>query len=336
MGSGYTRGRGSILWNGNNAGTVSISRAGTFRKDFTIPSGAPPGVYTITVCWGVPCSTGEFAQRASVNFKVIRPSSPPQLTVEPNSGYAGDVVVLEGSNYSPGRGSIFWNGNTAGTVSISRAGTLRENLTIPEEASPGDYTISVTDESKQKADTTFTVKGRPQPPQLSVNPGSGHAGTVVTLEGRNYTPGSGSILWNGKKVRPLTIPRTGTFSEVFTVPKGTSPHDYTISIIDELKHKANVDFTVTEPPPPILTDLLVTDKSFQTEKETVKPGEYFWIKATAESGTPGIVDRVNVKIYPQGEEDTQLIEVELVETGPDTLEFRSPPEGILVVNKDTK
>ncbi len=79
-----------------------------------------------------------------------------------------------------------------------------------------------------------------------------------------------------------------------------------------------------------LSSITITDETFRNELQKVMPGGRFWISAKGSVGNSDIVDRVRVSVYPEEAEESEWIEVELVETGLDTLEFHSSPEGILV------
>ena len=80
-----------------------------------------------------------------------------------------------------------------------------------------------------------------------------------------------------------------------------------------------------------LFDLMVTDRSYTKNISDIEPGDLIWIKTKAHNGRTGVEDTVRVFVYPQGEE-SKGIEVKLTETGPNTLEFRSPAEGVLVAS----
>ena len=69
-GSGFTPGTGTLRWDGADQKTVNINQNGGFSTSFKIPNGAAPGGHTITVCWGSPCTGGEFEESASTSFKV--------------------------------------------------------------------------------------------------------------------------------------------------------------------------------------------------------------------------------------------------------------------------
>ncbi len=80
-----------------------------------------------------------------------------------------------------------------------------------------------------------------------------------------------------------------------------------------------------------LSSITITDETFRNELQKVMPGGRFWISAKGSGGNSDIVERVRVSVYSEEAGESEWIEVELVETGPDTLEFHSSPEGILVV-----
>lgn len=82
-GSGFTGGfSAAIRWEGTDLQKFTMPKNGSFSEEITIPSGASPGPYTISVCSN--CGGGEFEESASVGFKVTEPS-PPTSTPEPTS-----------------------------------------------------------------------------------------------------------------------------------------------------------------------------------------------------------------------------------------------------------
>ncbi len=114
IGSGYAPGNypGTIRWNGSEVATLNIPDGGAFSEDFTIPTSAPVGDHTVTVCSLNPCGTGEFEQLASAPFAVRDAYLPNQVflpmvvkpgaaTTEPFS-YTIDSSVTPMQNELPG------------------------------------------------------------------------------------------------------------------------------------------------------------------------------------------------------------------------------------------
>jgi serine protease len=67
---GYT---GSVLWDGGAEDTFDIPEGGAFSIPFEIPDLNPAGVYTITICAGSPCYTGDTEQKTKAPFEVDEP-----------------------------------------------------------------------------------------------------------------------------------------------------------------------------------------------------------------------------------------------------------------------
>ena len=159
-----------------------------------------------------------------IPLEPIQPPPPPrpkpQVRVDPGQGCANDEVMLTGGGFTPGdyRGSILWDNSKAASRPIPRGGTFEVKYTIPKKSPLGNHTITVADELGQRASVNFKVIRPLPPPKLGVNPGSGYAGALVTLEGSNYSPGRGSVLWNGSNVDTVPISRAGTFGKGFTIP----------------------------------------------------------------------------------------------------------------------
>ena len=80
-----------------------------------------------------------------------------------------------------------------------------------------------------------------------------------------------------------------------------------------------------------LNSITITDSTFMNELESVTTGDCIWVKAKASSGCPDIRDHFEVTLSPE-DDPTITTRVMLSETGPDTLEFRSPAEGVLVAS----
>jgi hypothetical protein len=68
------------------------------------------------------------------------------------------------------------------------------------------------------------------PPALSASPASGVVGQQVALFGSGYTPGPGTIRWDGADAAQVTIPQTPSFTVPFTIPLDTAFGAHTITL----------------------------------------------------------------------------------------------------------
>jgi hypothetical protein len=89
-------------------------------------------------------------------------------------------------------------------------------------------------------------------PMVSVSPQSGPPGSVVTVSGHTFTPGPGSILWDGAELTPLAIDTDGAFSVEITIPADAAPGEHEIAACggedcagDGAAEHASAAFTVT-------------------------------------------------------------------------------------------
>lgn len=112
-----------------------------------------------------------------------------------------------------------------------------------------------------------------QEESLSVNPTSDPPGSLVTLNGSGYTPGTdASILWDGSERETFTVPEGGSFSRSFQIPSGASPGEHQITVCAgcgqvEFEETASVSFTVVAPP----TNTPIPTNTPRSPKPTLTP-----------------------------------------------------------------
>ncbi|MCP4362324.1 MAG: hypothetical protein GY796_30325 [Chloroflexi bacterium] len=101
-------------------------------------------------------------------------------------------------------------------------------------------------------------------PTLNVSPGSGLAGSTVTLTGSGYIPGGydGTLRWDGADRAIFPIPDGGSFSISFTIPASASLGVHTITACSgspcftgEFEQLASASFEVTPQVPAIEADV---------------------------------------------------------------------------------
>jgi hypothetical protein len=140
-GNGFTPGTASILWDGEKVQNFIIPPSRTFTIGFTIPSRAAAGSHTVSVCWGSPCASGEFDERASAEIEVIPLPPPPAgdfdieiLAVEVTQGVRGNIPT---SSKSPSGGLELTPDNTMATHVANRRTIVRVYPSISIDAGGG-------------------------------------------------------------------------------------------------------------------------------------------------------------------------------------------------------
>ncbi|SNC61671.1 conserved repeat domain-containing protein/Por secretion system C-terminal sorting domain-containing protein [Hymenobacter gelipurpurascens] len=142
------------------------------RLDVEVPPGAPVGHILIKTLGG-----------QAESLSLFKTWHPPTLTISsPGKGKAGSSVTLTGTNFSevPTRNTVLF-GATSGVVLQASATQLL--VRVPTLAASGPIEVQ-TPGGKATTATEFTFI--PAPVISSFSPAEGSAGTLVTIEGRNF------------------------------------------------------------------------------------------------------------------------------------------------------
>jgi len=181
-GSGDVGTRVTITGSGfTNATTVlfGISQTGfVVQNDVTIiatvPAGAATGLITVKNDLG--------SGSSSTNFVVgVQPDI---RSFTPDQGPAGTVVTLRGSGFTAVTHMKF-NGVDAAKFTVTDDDTM--TAVVPAGATTGRITMSTSSGNAATSDKDFTVTTIVKPTITSFSPGSGKAGTLVTLTGSGFT-----------------------------------------------------------------------------------------------------------------------------------------------------
>jgi IPT/TIG domain/Bacterial Ig-like domain (group 2)/Galactose oxidase, central domain/Kelch motif len=207
---GSTQGTSTVKFNGT---TATVTAWGATSITARVPSGATSGNVVVTVS-GV-ASNG-------VPFTVV--SAPAITTLSPTSGGAGTSVTITGSGFgtSQGQSTVAFNGRL-GTPTSWNASTIR--VPVPSGATSGNVVVHASGvDSNAKA---FTVP--PSPTIANLSPGSGLAGTVVTISGSNFgaTKGSSTVKVNGVVA---TTSSWNATTVIATVPSAATTGNVVITV----------------------------------------------------------------------------------------------------------
>lgn len=155
----------------------------------TAPSGSAGATFTVLTTMTAPAS------------------SEPQLVVPIRvTGFGANEQVHVSFNSGP----------TTQTVSTDAWGTVDTNILL-DTYYGGNQKINVTGVSSGLTQSaTIDLL-----PQISVSPGSGHSGTVVTVtSGPGWVPGeSVSLMWATTKLKSVTADSSGSINTTFVVPQ---------------------------------------------------------------------------------------------------------------------
>ncbi|MCL1978112.1 MAG: hypothetical protein FWG55_08465 [Candidatus Bathyarchaeota archaeon] len=273
-GTGFTNTTNTITFNfdGNtlttSPSTVRVNANGGFTTTFIVPDDLPDATYDVV-------ATGSAgSDSATAQFKVG-----PVITITPNQGAIGTVVIMEGRGFLPNQ---VINGITAITImnSLNQAGTVK-NLTNIETNDLGEFraevmitaatttgsgsnlnrnqTITVTQTASKIASTTFiltsgtTGQARVSTDKIAGQPTTNAGpGDTITITGTNFAQVAGTnvtlkLVKSGQAdvvLENATTTSTGTFSSTFTIP-GINTGEYTLVARDEYGVTAQVPFGVT-------------------------------------------------------------------------------------------
>jgi len=208
--------------------TTSSDSNGNFSTAFTMPTTWPDGSVIATGKLIVLAATSDFAAQSSATFDFFVTPPNPSINLSPSSGGAGTRVTAAGGGFpanaqvavflapldaAPGRGAlqqyVAGTANSDGRYSLSftmpgawpDGGQITQDRIVVTVATP-DFSVSVSSVfAYLVAGPTATATPLPTPtntppvaptvapnPSAQVSPGSGTAGTTVTVSGGGFPP----------------------------------------------------------------------------------------------------------------------------------------------------
>src|SRR5699024_8088105 len=145
--------------------TATTDEDGAFSADLTVPEGSDAGDYMVE-------AEAETGESASADLTVTnRPgdgsddgTTDPGVTVNPGTVDPGDTTTVTGEDFPPSTEVevqlVDPEGNPVGepvTVTTDEDGAFTADLTVPEDAVPGDYTVEASAETGESATAGLTV-----------------------------------------------------------------------------------------------------------------------------------------------------------------------------------
>lgn len=247
---------------------VETDSDGSFTTPVPVPADAELGDYTVI---GTDDTTGEAAEAP---LAVVAGSDicamDPTLTVEPGSAYPGDTVSVVGQGFPAGVPVTVQlrdaEGNPVGdpiTVTPDEACGFITDLTVPEDAEPGDHTVEAEPEDGTPGaeapleilDPGTNPPGECTDPTITADPISVEAGDEVMITGTGFPAGATVTVQlfdtEGNKIGgpvTVTVNEDCGFETPITVPEGTDPGVIIVDAQpDDGSEGAQTPIVVTEP-----------------------------------------------------------------------------------------
>ena len=228
-GANFT-GATSVKFNLTEAPGFTVASASQIRA--TVPAGATTGRVSVTT----PNGTGQSAG----SFSVTVPPPPSVSSFSPTSGPVGTVVTINGANFT-GATSVKFNLTEAPGFTVVSASQIR--ATVPTGASTGKISVTTPNGLGQSAGN-FTVT---IPSITSFSPTSGPIGTVVTINGTNFT-GATSVKFHLTEAPGFTVVSSSQIRA--TVPAGAITGKISVTTPSGTGQSPG-NFSVTTPAPTI-------------------------------------------------------------------------------------
>jgi hypothetical protein len=191
-------------------------------------------------------------------FELPAPQSPPRITdMSPDSGAAGQTVVIAGENFSTTLASnaVRFNGKEA---KVTKASATELTALVPDHAGTGSVEVVV--KKKATAGPVFTFFETPLIASLS--PNKGQAGIEVTLKGNYFdTTATHNTVRLGGKLATVLAPASDTLLKV-TVPADAITGAVTVTVNGITG--TGPQFTVVNSPDPVLTITSISPTSGTT------------------------------------------------------------------------
>lgn len=179
-------------WFGTATGTVSFNQVAApittwtdVRITVTVPSNATSGPVVVNTSRG---------QSNAIHFSVLSGTPPPSITsLSPDNGPAGTSVVVSGSNFGSGSGTVTFNGVAAQVLSWSSTSIA---TTVPAGASSGNVIVSLNGQNSNGVFFQVTTSG-PAPIITEVRPDPANIGDRLRIHGTNFGPEVPVVTFSG-------------------------------------------------------------------------------------------------------------------------------------------
>ncbi len=228
-GTGYQSGE-TVLVSLNNVlvQNLTAGAAGSFTNgSFIVPDTLGPGQYKVMA---VGATSGRGA--TAVLTVYAKPALvSPKLYANPSTIVPGGRVTLSGSGFTAGE-QMWLRLNNSLVLSFNADGSGSFSRSLPINAGPGTYSLTVTGASSRRVASTTLHVVQPVIAGIGLTPKSAHRGSVVRVSGYNFLAREVVLIRFGNTlVQATTTDGSGRFANAgFTVP-GTAAYGNTYVVI---------------------------------------------------------------------------------------------------------
>ena len=233
-----------------NTWPISMDSMGKLMPTtLTVPVSSGTGPQTVS-------GTDSGGVSATGTFTVTQPT----ITISPTSGYRGGTVTVTGSRWIPGPlGSvaITFAGSAILVATPDANGDFAAQFVVPVTAGASNLVSAMDTPGRAAPAQTFMLL----PPELTVDPTEGPAGTSATVAGVGFMPqtvltsltiGGASIL---PYLSPVTTDAEGSFTVTFTVPALAARGWIVAATVPATTLSTFFTVTATEAPPTVAGQL---------------------------------------------------------------------------------
>ncbi len=315
------------------AATGVSNASGGFAISFVVPRATAPGTYEIWACQyaaGTDCSpSNEFKSMESTTLTVVDTDTPPQANPDRFVTAMGQPVAipdetLTANDTDPDGDPLCI---TVQLVDAPGNGALVRITDLIWAYTPNwgffgtdTFTYRVCDQVNGAWSNVTTVSidvvfdG-----SVAASPGSGQAGTRVTVRGSDFVADADvEVRWEGSRVAVAMADGEGSFTVDFVVSDvAPGRYDITACTLDTAAC-AGTSFEVTSPPTPTTTTPTTTTTAAPTTTTSVDTTEPASVtegpaaaddEAVVELGVPTVIDVLANDSHPDGPLDVATLEI---------------------------
>ncbi len=306
----------TVAWTSNDAsGKVAVSGAG----NVTVAVDAIPGDYTITAT-----STFDATKKGTATITVTEAPAVNSVTVSPSSenviqGDSLQLTVTVGAAGGAATTVTWTSSDTDDKVTVDSTG----NVTVAEDAEPGNYTITATStfNTGKKGTATITVTPSTAVNGVSVSPISA---SVVQGENRQLTAmvdaigeAETTVTWTSNDAgNKVMVDSTGNV----TVAEDAEPGDYIITATSTFDSSKTGTATITVTAAPTYTIAPITNQS---------------LTALTQGYESGIQETKNISVMNTGSGDLENLSVTLSGGHADDFTITQPESATLTGSEST-
>ena len=233
-----------VMFNGTSA---EITSATTTELVVTVPANATTGKITVTV--------NDQTATSTEDFTVLGPTI---TDFTPTSGVVGDVVTINGSNFSSvsSENTVLINGETA---EVTNSSVTQITAVVPATATTGK--ISVTANGKTATSSSdFTVSA---PTITTYFPAIAAVGRTVVITGTNFSSVTNEniVKFNGTAA---TVTQASATELTVTVPNGATTGTLTVKVGPNTATSAGNFEICSSAPEIVISNIVIANTSGAT------------------------------------------------------------------------